>query len=164
MANLLTRRVLDASETTAEGLPWREYEPEDAAAADADERQSATARRRGSGGFLSDEDLSLDAPPKPSCSLALPGLLLDGLYLVDDILSIRYNLYACVYVYIHTYIYQFLSLEIHDEGGGGGVRVLVVCLLSLSLFITFQIVVENRGERERDCIVEARGGGYMVEM
>jgi|APAra0007618257_1042622.scaffolds.fasta_scaffold00942_13 hypothetical protein len=41
-----------------------------------DERQSATARRSGSGGFLEEEDLRREAEPAaPSCSnRELPGL------------------------------------------------------------------------------------------
>lgn len=58
-----------------------------------DDRQSATARRSGSGGFLAAEDLNLETPrpsplpPRrptplvvgPNWSLELPGLLLEGL-------------------------------------------------------------------------------------
>lgn len=58
--NLLTRRILEASErsTVEEVLARCELAAEDA-------RQSATARRSGSGGFFIDEDLSLETPPTP---------------------------------------------------------------------------------------------------
>ena len=55
-----------------EGIePWWEV-----AGGGEDERQSATARRSGSGGFLEEEDLRQEAEPAtPSCSnRELPGL------------------------------------------------------------------------------------------
>lgn len=93
-------RVLEASETTtAEGPAWcdvaaeetKEKEKDDDEAKDneddedreddeEEERQSATARRSGSGGFLSDEDLSRETPPgPPSWSRELPAGLREGL-------------------------------------------------------------------------------------
>jgi len=54
----LTLRVREASEAEAEGVPWWAGEEEE-------DRQSATALRSGSGGFLSEEDLNLDAPLTP---------------------------------------------------------------------------------------------------
>lgn len=90
-------RVLEASETTtAEGPEWCEVAAEEEKGDDEDkdnndedeeeqeeDKQSATARRSGSGGFLSDEDLSRETPPAPpSCSRELPGLR-DGLKLED---------------------------------------------------------------------------------
>lgn len=71
-----TRSVLEASEAAVDGLPWCDGAE--------DERQSATARRKGSGGFLRDEDLNLETlkPPPANWNLELAGLL-DGLKLVD---------------------------------------------------------------------------------
>lgn len=49
-----------------------------------DERQSATARRKGSGTFLCDEDLNLETAPTPiNCILELPGLR-PGLKVVEE--------------------------------------------------------------------------------
>ena len=53
-------------------------------ATEEEDKQSATARRSGSGGFFKDEDLNLETTPSWSCSLELPGLFRDGLK-VDDI-------------------------------------------------------------------------------
>lgn len=66
MPRIQTRKVLDAS--TCDG-----------AAAD---KQSATARRSGSGGFLREEDLRRDMEGPPNCILEIAGLL-EGLKLVD---------------------------------------------------------------------------------
>lgn len=66
MISIQTRNVLEAS--TCDG-----------AAAD---KQSATARRSGSGGFFKEEDLSRDTAEPPNCILEIAGLL-DGLKLVD---------------------------------------------------------------------------------
>jgi hypothetical protein len=46
----------------------------------ADDKQSATARRSGSGGFFKEEDLTA---PNWSCSLALPGLFREELNVED---------------------------------------------------------------------------------
>lgn len=65
--------------TAEQGFPWCELAAED-------DKQSATALRSGSGGFLNDEDLNLDRPPTPpSWNLELPPVpgLQDGLKLED---------------------------------------------------------------------------------
>lgn len=63
LTTTLTRRVLDASKTTPEGLPG--WSTVGGAAVAEEDKQSATARRRGSGGFFTDEDLNLETPPTP---------------------------------------------------------------------------------------------------